>query len=219
MFAPKGWISLKDVYEYFVWYFSENDTIGGFTFTGDEGFELTWYFANEAKEVAVCGPHGEAIPASRGLVEYENECDNMSFHVNLYLGTVGSESILETENIPFDLKDMDTYLNLMYGPFRYLPIIFRRDDFEDYLERLANDSKAQSTTTEDAGSLSPRNVSAQILRLFDGDGNLTKSKLKDMVAPDMSFRQFQFAWTLATQENHLLKKPGRKSKRRIETLL
>ena len=54
MFAPAGWISLKDVYRYFNLYFSEHERFGAYTFTGDEAYELTRQFAEEAETVAVC---------------------------------------------------------------------------------------------------------------------------------------------------------------------
>ena len=51
MFAPKDWISLRDVYEYFVGYFSENDALGKYEFTGDECFELTCFSRAKRKKL------------------------------------------------------------------------------------------------------------------------------------------------------------------------
>jgi len=211
MFAPDGWLSLKDVYDYFVWYFSENEAIGAFTFTGDECYELTWYFANEAEEIAVCNLDGAIIPASRGLVETCNECDNRNFHLNLHFGTVGSGEVLETENLPDGIESNDQYVNVLYGPFRNLPLIFKRIDFEAYLKRLADDGDNDAVSF-DSSDMSPKAVSKRILEAFRSDRSLVQSELKAIVGPHMSVRQFRFAWGLAVMDEPALSKPGRRSK-------
>jgi hypothetical protein len=209
MFAPSGWISLKDIYDYFVWYFSENDALGSFIFTGDECYELTWYFANEADEIAVCNLMGVSIPASRGLVETRNEYDNENLHVNLHYGTVGSGSVLTIESLPDGITSTDQYADILYGPFRHLPLIFKKSDFEDYLQRLAYDEDAD-TITETALDMSPRAVSLRILEAWHENKSLVLSDLKQIIAPDMSTRQFRFAWGLAVMDEPALSKPGRR---------
>lgn len=209
MFAPLGWISLKDVYEYFVWYFSEHDSIGSFNFTGDECYELTWYFANEAKEIGVCGINGVIIPASRGLVETNDEFSHENFHVNLHFGTVGSGEILQSETFPGGLENANQYADVVYGPFRNLPLIFKSDDFDKYLQRLAEDEREDDQPSVKLDN-SPRAVSQRILDAWRDDRSLVQGHLRAMVAPQMSVRAFRLAWGLAVMHEPELRKPGRR---------
>ncbi len=230
MFAPAGWISLRDVHEYFVQYFSENETLGEFTFTGDEIFELSWYFANEAEQPAACSANGVVIPISRSLLQYENECSHANFHVNLLYGTIGSGEVLERKEFPCHAADLDAYLGLLYGPFRGLPVIFKKDDFEGFLQRmypdfsegnisidddhafvLRSDQSGDSIAKVDADQeMSPRAVSKRILAAWRSNGTMVRDEIKELVAPSQSHRKFLLAWGLAAQDEPAITNPGRR---------
>lgn len=208
MFAPEGWISLRDIYEYFVWYFSENEALGDFIFTGDECYELTWYFADEAKQLAVCTAEGEAVSASRLLVEVSNVFDHENRHINLYFGTVGSGDILQADSFPGGVFSLEQFLDLTYGSFRNLPVIFRYHDFEQYLCSLASDD--EEPVSED---MSPKAVSKRIVDTWREDPTLIQADLKAIIAPDLSVRAFRFAWGLAVMAEPDLKRPGRRKRK------
>lgn len=60
------------------------------------------------------------------------------------------------------------------------------------------------------GQLSPAGVARAILNVRSGDKKMTKAKIKALVAPSMSVRQFESAWRLAKQEEPGLGRAGRK---------
>lgn len=217
MFAPEGWISLRDVYQYFVWYFSENETLGPYVFTGDESYELTWTFAGDATSLSVCLPSGVVLKASRQLVETHNECYHENEHVNLHFGTIGSGSVLSANHFPDDLT-LKNYLKVTYGPFRNLPIVFREEEFDAFLEGLIADEETVDGETDlvvgnsSKEDLSPRAVSERILREWEHNPLLTFAALKEKVASNLSFRAFRFAWGLAAMKQPKLSSPGRRRK-------
>lgn len=212
MFAPNGWVSLKDVYEYFVWYFSENDTLGHVTFTGDECYELTWCFANDAREIAVCTAKGTALIASHHLVKTLNHTSHDNAHVNLHFGTVGSGAILQTDSFPDGVTSLNQFLALTYGPFQNLPIIFSYDEFDEYLGYLANEvtDDEELAGTED---MSPRAVAKRILDCWKREPTLIQAELKALTAPKLSVRGFRFAWGLAVMDEPDLARPGRRKRK------
>lgn len=216
MFAPEGWIPLRDVYEYFCWYFSINESIGDIQFTGDEAYQLTWRFMDEAVAIAVCCQDGTPLPASRALVEPVNEYDNENLHVNLHLGTVGSGMLAFRAPIPSEFLSREEYLLNLYGPFRYLPIILKKSNFSDYLEKLANsadDSALKNIDSSHSKNKSPRAVSEEILHLWRSGKAQTFDSIKERVAPHQSVRQFRFAWGLAKMEEPGISKPGRRKQK------
>lgn len=217
MFAPDGWISLREVYEYFVWYFSENQTLGPYVFTGDESYELTWTFAEDAKSLSVCLPNGTVVRASRQLVTTENECDNENEHVDLHFGTVGSGEVLKAERFPQDFT-LKQYLDVTYGPFKNLPLIFQETEFDAFLAELISAEDSVDSISDLEPDLtakenrSPRAISERILEEWKKNQSLTFSGLKEKVAPDLSFRAFRFAWGLAAMREPKLSSPGRRKK-------
>ncbi|PTV94688.1 hypothetical protein C8J27_107221 [Rhodobacter aestuarii] len=218
MFAPKGWISLREVYEYFVSAYSQKDKIGDFPFTGDECFQLTWFFAFEAEEVAVCTADGNALPVSRSLVTTENYFDHENEHIDLHLGTVGSGSIRGLEVFPGNYSVLTEYLKTTYGPFLDLPVIFRRSDFLDYLDDLeadhnSSDQHENSLPEIDQIDLSPRATCEKILKAWRNGEAATRETIRALVAPNHSVRKFQLAWELAREQAPEISRPGRKKQK------
>ena len=176
MFAPSGWISLYEVFYLISAIFREKGRIGQYEFTGDENFEVTWLFIQEAPEVAVCLPNGTALPASRALVLPENPYDNLNEHIDLMIGTVGSAHSPRQQKVPISREE----LQLRYGPFLHLPIIFQQQDFDDFFDELDKapehflDSYPPATAkTDSVEDLSPRRLADEIVALFDSNA-LTK---------------------------------------------
>ena len=213
MFAPSGWISLYEVFYLISAIFRKRGRIGQYEFTGDENFEVTWLFIQEAPEVAVCLPNGKSVPVSRTLVLPDNPYDNLNEHIDLMIGTVGSAHSPRQQKSPMSEDEQ----RLRYGPFLHLPIIFQKKDFDDFFHELDQSPEhfldtfgAVPKSTQGAKDLSPRKISEEIVALFDSD-TLTKfDDAKKSLAPNQSIRQFRFAWNLEREIRPEISKPGRK---------
>ena len=105
-----------------------------------------------------------------------------------------------------------------YGPFRNLPIIFLDAEFDAFLAELVQNEKPlngdKRTVSQDElkADFSPRAVSQRILQVWHSDNSLTFSKLKEIIAPNQSFRAFRFAWGLAVLDQPRLSDRGRRKK-------
>lgn len=213
MFAPAGWISLHEVFYLISAVFREKGRIGHYEFTGDENFEVTWLFIQEAPEVAVCLPNGEALPVSRTLVLPDDPYDNLNGHIDLTIGTVGSAHSSRQQQASLSNDEV----SLRYGPFQHLPIIFLKEDFDNFFDELeqAPDNFVDpfgpySKDSDNPKDLSPRAIAGEIVALFDRN-KLTKfDDAKKFLAPNKSIRQFRFAWNLAREIRPEISKPGRK---------
>lgn len=202
MFAPHGWISLFEVYHWFVDYMREHKSIGEIEFFGDEPYELTWEFAEIATEVAVCLPDGDTLPIARRVVLGGNIHDHENGFINLHYGTIGSSEVF---TYPENYNDIENFKTLC-GPFLNLPVIFPRDDFEQYIEYLISGDDTEDESRDD----SPKATASRILREFKEGKSVTFAEIKSKVAPIQSVRQFRFAWNLAVEQEPLLAKPGRR---------
>ena len=203
MFAPHGWISLFEVYHWLDGYLRTHNRIGEIEFTGDEPYELTWEFAELATEVAVCLPDGTSLPIARTVV-VGGGYDSENGYVHLHYGTIGS-----SESYIHDHKDATESFIKLCGPFKYLPIIFPRDDFEQYIEMLISGDDKEDEKHDD----SPKSTSIRILNEFNQGVCVTFSEIKAKVAPKQSVRQFRFAWQLAKEQEPNLSKPGRRPRK------
>ena len=216
MFAPNGWISLHEVYHQISALFAEKGRFGSIEYTGDENFEVTWLFLQEADEVAVCLPSGEALPVSRNMVLVENIFDNCNAHIDLGAGTVGSAHTSRHLSEPFS----EFELSLHYGPFLHLPVILRKDNFDNFLEQLetrpqdfTGDEGITASTTDSSKDLSPKAISEAIISLVDKGELVNFDVTKQQLASKMSARQFRFAWNIARERRPIISKPGRKPTR------
>jgi hypothetical protein len=105
MFAPEGWVSLAHVYKTISTAFQLRGYFGDIKFFGDESFEVTWLFLQEAPRIAICLPNGKVLAASRYLVQATNHYDNLNDHIDIIKGTVGSaHSKLMSGNAPTNLN-------------------------------------------------------------------------------------------------------------------
>lgn len=59
--------------------------------------------------------------------------------------------------------------------------------------------------------MSPQSISKRILLEKRRNPALSREEIKEIVAPTVSHGQFRLGWTLASQENPSISKPGRKS--------
>lgn len=225
MFAPKGWISLREIYFTITAIFDEKGHIGDIEIFGDENFEVTWLYLQESSEVAVCLPSGEPVSASRLLIFSDNPYDNLNDHIDISVGTVGSSQSSNHMSEPPDERE----LQRRYGPFLHLPLIFPHDDFLEFLDDFEADIPAyigpRLSTTDETDPLpigenqlfskrdmSPRAVSEEIIRLADL-GKLPKFQdAKALLAKEQSVRSFRFAWNLAREKRPEISRPGRKPK-------
>ncbi|MCY1128024.1 hypothetical protein OU426_14265 [Frigidibacter sp. RF13] len=66
------------------------------------------------------------------------------------------------------------------------------------------------TTSQPKLDLSPDAVSKRILQTWNENQKLTRSQIKDIVAPGLSARKFGIAWAIAVSANSKLSVPGRK---------
>lgn len=219
MFAPEGWISFRDIFDYFRSVYTNGKDFPDFPFTGDEAFQLTWYFAAEANDIAVCSAMGKAVPVSRALVLTDNEFDHENEHVDLHLGTVGSGKIRALKSFPGYSKNLSDHLSGTYGPFLNLPVIFKQTDFLDYLDGLQREAGVEETALMDVTeadervksiSMSPRAIKDRILEVWSSGEANTRDGIKAIVAPNQSVRKFRFAWDLAREEVPDISKPGRR---------
>jgi hypothetical protein len=218
MFAPRGWISLHEIFYQVNGVFQNTGRFGSIKYSGDENFEVTWLFMQEAEEVAVCLPNGEVLPVSRTLIFTFDPYDNLNDHIDLMVGTVGSAHTSKHSSQPLSEFELRT----RYGPFLHLPVVFRADDFADFCEQLEtapqdfiDPDRLLSKSTDPSSDLSPKAVSESIIHLFD-DGKLVKfDEAKSQLADEMSVRQFRFAWNLARERRPDISKPGRKPRRTI----
>lgn len=215
MFAPEGWISLREVFLAINEAFQETGRMGEIEFFGDENFEVTWLYAVECKDIAVCLADGNVLPASRSLVFPRDWHDNQNEHVDLIIGTVGSaQSPLHAKEAPTERE-----LARQYGPFLHLPIIFPKEDFLNFLNEFEVAQPdfiapriGETKNLPTAQSASPTNISNEIVRLFDL-GELPKfDAAKTLLGETISVRAFRFAWNLAREKRPEISKPGRKRK-------
>ncbi|UWQ90848.1 hypothetical protein K3727_19190 [Rhodobacteraceae bacterium M382] len=226
MFAPKGWISLNEIFLSISAIFDEEGRIGDIEFFGDENFEVTWLYMQESSEVAVCLANGEALPASRFLTFTFDPYDNLNDHIDIMVGTVGSALSPNHLNEPPDERE----LQRRYGPFLHLPLIFPHDDFIDFLNELEADVPAfltprtQNTADVDQRSQgandsppekakSPKALSDEIVRLVDLGALPKFQDAKSLLGDEVSVRGFRFAWNLARERRPDISKPGRKPKK------
>ena len=198
MFYPKGWISLREAFEFIRFsYSSKPDHPKWGEFTGDENFETTWSFVENVGEIAVCSKDGKALNASLNLVIAENVYDHCNQHINLLKGTVGSSDWPGNDGKPKSKKQ----LKEEYGPFLYLPVLFKKTDFVDFVSEFEGNN---STGIDN----SPRATMNRIIEMFDKNGAITFETAKNECGKNQSIRKFRFAWNLAREERPDISRPG-----------
>jgi hypothetical protein len=218
MFAPKGWISLEEIFFQINGVFDNKGRFGSIDFFGDENFEVAWLFMQESEKVAVCLPTGEALPVSRTMIFTLNPYDNLNDHIDLMVGTVGSAHTSKHSSEP----PSELELRNRYGPFLHLPVIFLAADWANFVEELdatpealVNPDRIIEDSDNPTVDLSPQAVSEAIVQLYDRGKLLKFDDAKIELAASLSVRQFRFAWNLARANRPEISKPGRKPKRAI----
>jgi hypothetical protein len=216
MFAPKGWISLNEIYFLISSIFHEKGHIGPIKFFGDENFEVTWLYMEEAPEVAVCLTNGETLPIARMLIHADNPYNNLNNHIDLMVGTVGSAHAPQHSEKPLDQSE----LRRRYGPFLHLPIIFPKSDFIEFFDNFECEPQAfmapnrtENKAQQRAQQMAPRAISKKIVELCDNGELTTFDEAKSMLGGGLSVRGFRLAWTLASEKRPQISKPGRKPKK------
>jgi hypothetical protein len=215
MFGPREWISISEVFWNISRVMQENGEYRGVEFFGDENFEMTWLTAVEAKEIAVCLSDGSILAASRELIDPINVYDNLNNHIDLMVGTVGSAHSEKHSENPFSQNE----LLRRYGPFLHLPVLLPRDEFmvffdgfELHPDLFIDTSRSLEVETAYPKNLSARAMAKEIVAAFDSGSLQSFESAKENIGPNMSFRQFRFAWNLAKEERPEISKPGRKPK-------
>lgn len=215
MFGPREWISISEVFWNISRVMLEKGEYRGVKFFGDENFEMTWLTAVEAREIVVCLSDGSILAASRELINPTNVYDNLNNHIDLMVGTVGSAHSEKHSQNPISQNE----LLQRYGPFLHLPILLPRDEFMTFYDGFElrpdlfiDPERSLEVTATSPKNLSARAMSSEIVTMFD-NGNLQSFELaKQSLCPDISFRQFRFAWNLAKEERPEISKPVRKPK-------
>lgn len=230
MFHVSGWISLAEVTSAVRSRHQRSRIraiasmlLNGRDFTADEmkwNIETeVWQICQEVEEVAVLLSNGSVVLASKELIE--GSAGEENDHVNIYVGTVGSGGSKTSRKRPTDIDKR-------YGPFVGLPILLPEEcrDFAEgkpLVSGISSERDKPNSDIEDdtlAGEYlyyedhpvdqSPRAVAKAIGEIFASGEVYRKSDYKEIFGPDMSVRQFEHAWKLATEQHPELSKPGRK---------
>ncbi|MET4636557.1 hypothetical protein [Kaistia defluvii] len=105
-----------------------------------------------------------------------------------------------------DGRDRNMYAQLaMYRPFDGCPILMPNSWVSKFY--LEIDGKEESPSS----ARSPVPPKEAILALKAKDPSLTKEEVKELLHPEMSWRQFDIHWRLAAEMDPGIKRPGRRS--------
>jgi hypothetical protein len=93
----------------------------------------------------------------------------------------------------------------MYRPFDGCPVLIPDSWVSTFYSEI--DEKAEAPSS----SRSPGPPKEAILALKAKDPSLTKEEVKELLYPEMSWRQFDIHWRLAAEMDPGIKRPGRRS--------
>jgi hypothetical protein len=209
MYISDRWISLKQVHDTLFEFFHDCDEFEGDIFgASSAAMRQTWKFCASRKTVRIALFDGKTkvIPTRIfGDADLHQFLSPENDHVNINDGWLGSGR--KREEIS-ELSD-GSHAHPEYGPLLGLHIVFEKKEFEILLKELKGEIKTLPVKSKAA-------LTNAILAAHTSGELKNRAWAKKQLSDGFTNSMFNAAWLDAVTIDPSLKKPGRKSKLKVD---
>lgn len=146
-----------------------------------------WEICDAATKAGVTVAGGGLVPASKGLLAWEDPRSPINRHVDIRAGTVGSGGAAA------GLSEAE--LRARYGAFLYLPLSVPQNGVESSLTFLEEELRTQAVRDEELLT-----VAARIIAASEAGETLTRGIARRTIGGALTRRKFKIAWALAADK-------------------
>jgi hypothetical protein len=175
------------------------------------------------RELYACSPTGQPLKLSTNIVArvkiYDGPFDDTEkgwkgiiSHVNDSFSCISSIGYTVSLDQARKWKSSDTFekMKKTLNMIDALPVCWKTPKGQDLLDwlKICGVDKTDGTDNTD---MSAKAISERVLAAKRDCPTLTRSEVKEQVAPTVSIGRFRLGWSMAAQKEPSISKPGRKS--------